>query len=672
MAESLTNNVYQPLGSADAVRLLKFTDGVGPVLRASLVEVSLNDPHLVPFMTVSYTWGNAYSDQRLILNGYPVPILQSVAPLLHMLTSNLSPDFDSRHDYLWVDSICIDQANLAERASQVKLMRRVYRQASQTLVWLGEQSEDTDRAIDFLVTLGQRVRDFRRAARRGTKRMPLDLEGDPGWACLDRLLHNPWWRRVWTLQEFLIPRDLSFYCGSKFLSRQSFRHGMDVLELIGTVNTVAKSAMNRRRVSAWYQHNDSRDKMSLVSLLAFCGDYEVTDPRDRIWGLHGLAREEDRKMIGRPTYAYDLETLYTGLVGSFVETHKSLDIICFAHIFSSVQPGWPSWVPDWRVRVHQPAVVPLMVSQSANEHLANFRPISKSTKVKQKVAYKASGDEPPRTNWDVYRRLTCQGLVIDIIDGLSSAERGVNPTVASTSPANTRRGNDKEREVLLQSLARSLVLDRMDNFLEQRMPGGRQYAKDLLLLVSTCAGLAAPNDSVPSWFFWWWHNRRHHGLKIRGFTLEEICTEDRQSADAQQQSARPSKSSRYPDLRVRGFTPDELCARDEQYVDAPGQIARTSKSFFTRLRGTMMGGNKRLAVTELGHIALAPRMAQKGDMVCVLFGCSVPVVLRKIKQFGGPVDDAPLFRLVGECYLDGYMDGEALQLGQRTQEFMMI
>lgn len=598
------------------------------------MEFSLDDTRLIPFMTVSYTWGSIHSDERLNLNGHDVPILQSVAPLLHMLSSNSCPDFDSRHDYLWLDSICINQRNDGERASQVKLMRKIYGQASQTLVWLGEQSDDTDQAIDFLITLGQRRREFRHAARKRTMRIPTELEHNPGWDSLDRLLQNPWWRRVWTLQEFLIPEELTFYCGRKSLSRQAFRQGMDALELCGRVKSSAKSAWNRRRISDWYSKDDSRDKMSLVSLMAFCGDYEVTDPRDRVWGLHGLAREEDRRMIGHPTYAYDLETLYTGLVRGFVETHNSLDIICFSHLFSSLQPGWPSWVPDWRVPV-QPRVVPLMVSQSANEHLANFRPVS--TKNKQTAAYKASGDELPRIKCDVYRRLSCQGLVIDVIDGLCSAQRGLLSTVESTSPVNTQPGNAKEREALLQSLARSLVLNRVDKFLEQRAAGGKQDAIDLVLLVTACADLEGPDDrGFFWWFFRWWQARQCPALRIRGFTLEEICTMNRQPAGASRRESEPRKS------------------------------------FFTRLKNTMTGGHRRIMVTDLGDIGLAPRMAQKGDVVCVLFGCSVPVVLRRLGQDGIQGQDGPVFKFVGECYLDGFMDGEALGLGRQTHNFVMI
>ena len=51
---------------------------------------------------------------------------------------------------------------------------------------------------------------------------------------------------------------------------------------------------------------------------------------------------------------------------------------------------------------------------------------------------------------------------------------------------------------------------------------------------------------------------------------------------------------------------------------------------------------------------LGPSRAREGDLLCILFGCSVPVILRKhsdrvIGEF---------YSLVGECYIYGIMDGE--------------
>lgn len=54
---------------------------------------------------------------------------------------------------------------------------------------------------------------------------------------------------------------------------------------------------------------------------------------------------------------------------------------------------------------------------------------------------------------------------------------------------------------------------------------------------------------------------------------------------------------------------------------------------------------------ERGFIGMGPLAVEKGDVVCVLLGCDFPVILRR-------VDDH--FILLGEAYLNGYMNGEGL------------
>lgn len=65
---------------------------------------------------------------------------------------------------------------------------------------------------------------------------------------------------------------------------------------------------------------------------------------------------------------------------------------------------------------------------------------------------------------------------------------------------------------------------------------------------------------------------------------------------------------------------------------------------------------------------MAPPGAQKGDVICILFGCSVPVVLRKLER-------SDEFVLIGECFLDGCMNGEAIQgldLDKQAREFRIV
>jgi hypothetical protein len=68
-----------------------------------------------------------------------------------------------------------------------------------------------------------------------------------------------------------------------------------------------------------------------------------------------------------------------------------------------------------------------------------------------------------------------------------------------------------------------------------------------------------------------------------------------------------------------------------------------------------------------------------GDLVCILFGCSVPVILREITgKLRKPRDGRVYHELIGEAYIHGKMDGEALstyatmeELNEAVVEFLL-
>jgi hypothetical protein len=66
-----------------------------------------------------------------------------------------------------------------------------------------------------------------------------------------------------------------------------------------------------------------------------------------------------------------------------------------------------------------------------------------------------------------------------------------------------------------------------------------------------------------------------------------------------------------------------------------------------------------------GSLGLGPKQVRPGDVVCILLGCSVPVVLRKHEldkeQDTRREQKADLYRLLGECYVHGIMDGEFMK-----------
>ncbi|PMD12788.1 hypothetical protein NA56DRAFT_540752, partial [Hyaloscypha hepaticicola] len=77
------------------------------------------------------------------------------------------------------------------------------------------------------------------------------------------------------------------------------------------------------------------------------------------------------------------------------------------------------------------------------------------------------------------------------------------------------------------------------------------------------------------------------------------------------------------------------------------QVVWGQRFFMTR-------GN--VAKNKESLFCLGSPSVREGDMVCIIFGCSVPVVLRKVSTGGGNSH----FEFISECYVHGMMDGEAL------------
>lgn len=255
-------------------------------------------------------------------------------------------------------------------------------------------------------------------------------------------------------------------------------------------------------------------------------------------------------------------------------------------------------------------------------------------KAKRMSAYKASGAELPVIDpGDMFNQLKCRGVVVDTIDGLGgipAQEDRFIPSIQSTSPVNMMISNAETEEEIFEGLVRSLVLNRQDKYLESRAPVS-QYGRELRQLARFANDVGESVNLGPAWFSGWWELNKD--LRIRGRSVEDIF----RTGNAAFQSS------------------------------ATGEhVPKHSKSAFSWIRGVMRGKIRRLAVTKEGYTGVAPRRAQREDIVCVLHGCSVPVVLR---QCGTDGQSMPLYTFVGECYVDGLMDGEALTLGKEAQDF---
>jgi hypothetical protein len=84
------------------------------------------------------------------------------------------------------------------------------------------------------------------------------------------------------------------------------------------------------------------------------------------------------------------------------------------------------------------------------------------------------------------------------------------------------------------------------------------------------------------------------------------------------------------------------------YRDTKNIDVAAAATFYEVLRSF----RRRLFHTPDGYLGLGPPELLPGDLVCVLCGCSIPLLLRRVDSH---------YTLVGHCFVLGLMDGEAAQ-----------
>ncbi|KAF2655329.1 hypothetical protein K491DRAFT_658648 [Lophiostoma macrostomum CBS 122681] len=642
-SDERNDSVYPVLEHSDSIRLLRFSRRHGGAFHGELKAFRLN--RTPPFYTASYVWGPPTTPEFMTFNSGSLPVLSSLAPFLRMI--KLHDNF-SDGQWWWFDSICINLEDSSERSAQVQMMGDIYRTAQRTCIWLGEEREEGKRgrdclgAIQFLVQLAN-LRDALNTSAQLRKELR-DEKFAGQWQAVGSLLGRPWWTRVWTLQEYILPREAKFYCGSSGISRSALKSAIYSIYLVTNGHdddlfprANFDAAWNRRRIRQWYTENG---EMGVVAMIAYLGNHSATDTRDRVYSSLGLIGKRNRRLIGKPDYESSVEQVYAGLVERFWREYGCLDIICFTHLFNrdaknigceERQGILPSWAPDWRAFV-QSSPVPLMASQSSTqEMIGNCRPLA--TK-KWTATYRATGKDL-RNKAKVrfaknLKEMWCDGVILDVVDGLggldgcdtrctSSACNDGHPLVQS---AQGKRLKALPEEIL-ESLTCSLVLDRSDKYLGHAAPN--HYMSDFLSLYRRAMG----GEQVDLLFRVWYEQNKD--LDIGGQTLSDIIM----AVDTESKSP----------------TRQKISSTGRPRIDSANTYVKAEDTFMERLHDVICKKSRRLMVTEQSYMGVAPCRAQQGDVVAILFGCSIPLVLRR-------VGSREAWEVVGEAYVHGYMNGQ--------------
>ncbi len=254
------------------------------VFNLKLCDFPLHE--LPPYYAVSYTWDNQPNSHLILINNQWLSASSNVSSILSLFAPSV---FGQR--YLWIDAICINQTNKVEKATQVKLMRDIYRNAKSVLVWLSSENlnQDNQRHNQYILSISTRQL-YDTCQDLFNRVMPLE------WTNLDGVLVHRYWRRAWIIQEFVVSSQPEVYFRGRCIDWRSFT---SLLE--SRVFENMHSRIHSNPTDMTYGLNQISTLMEIrgefhmgkryqiQNLLHRFGGSRATDSRDKVFALQGLA-----------------------------------------------------------------------------------------------------------------------------------------------------------------------------------------------------------------------------------------------------------------------------------------------------------------------------------------------------------------------------------------------
>lgn len=215
-------------------------------------------------------------------------------------------------------------------------MRNIYSHATRFLIWLDTSDSDNDKVMAHFAA------------------DDLDLEDEkqrtnllPG---LQKLFGNPWFTRMWVVQELLVAHKVPLVgCGDAWVS---WSHFEDAMYLLGFTSSFAHDRYVQRDQAMlllellWLRTHCgtemSTDKIyNFETLLVGTSDRKAKDPKDKIFALLGLASNEIRGAIA-PKYSQSTATVFQHAMVAALELSGDLELL---HTAVALKPD-----PELRLR----------------------------------------------------------------------------------------------------------------------------------------------------------------------------------------------------------------------------------------------------------------------------------------------------------------------------------
>ncbi|KAF2498702.1 hypothetical protein BU16DRAFT_579783 [Lophium mytilinum] len=258
--EELNEYKYSDLEKPNSIRLLKLKPGgrkSGEVV-CDLVEEDL-DWHdaekadksknkKTEYEALSWNWGTLPWDQKIRVSHKGEDYYQLVPPSLAAALKALRDRRNVR--VLWVDAICMNQKNTNEKNRQVPMMSKIYGCASSVCVWIGEVDKDSKIALDFIKDEVLRLERFDELCE--------DPTSSHKWGAMLNLMKRPCFSRRWVVQEIALANEAAIYCGNDSIPWKDFSDAVQLFVEVETathrLSEVMKMDPKFYHVPGWFEY----------------------------------------------------------------------------------------------------------------------------------------------------------------------------------------------------------------------------------------------------------------------------------------------------------------------------------------------------------------------------------------------------------------------------------
>ncbi|KAF4424738.1 hypothetical protein F53441_14220 [Fusarium austroafricanum] len=369
-----------------------------------LVSLKEVEPKKIDFHALSYCWGDPTEREEIFLSsskndlenkkgGVSFNIGKSAAQALRRLRK------ENELLVIWIDAICINQDDLEERAQQVTLMSQIYSLASTVHIWLGEDNSGVEACLKLIRDICNSNTEVCPGGEKcscvGTAHLiPLEeirawekdkkIEGKTpsfkgmwevfdlhlktwsrevidlaGWYgnthlsfLMSNLFENPWFTRVWVIQEALsarlpyihcsgeqVPWDeviqVSNWLGGPGYSGQSPHLASQEVSMAAIWKTLKPKGRTTGVPTTPIEKQDTSELSSILDVFLSGLDLKATDPRDKLFALLTFANEtHDATKLDdliRPNYDKSKERVFADFTRWWIREHGSVAILSSIH-----------------------------------------------------------------------------------------------------------------------------------------------------------------------------------------------------------------------------------------------------------------------------------------------------------------------------------------------------